>query len=57
MVNKLLDLQGQLIRTYRIDPRGQQTKNTLDVSGLAEGMYMLHMQYGNQHHTSRLILK
>jgi pectin methylesterase-like acyl-CoA thioesterase len=54
---KLLDLQGQVIRTYRIDSNGEQTKNTLDVSGLAGGLYMLHMQYGNQRHTSRLIIK
>jgi hypothetical protein len=54
---KLIDMQGQLIRTYRIDSHGQQTTNPLDVSGVSGGMYMLHMQYGDHHVTSRLIIQ
>jgi len=54
---KLINMQGQLIRTYRIDSHGQQTTNPLDVSGVSGGMYMLHMQYGDHHLTSRLIIR
>ena len=56
-VIKLFNIHGQLTRTYEINDSGQHITETLDVTGLNKGIYLIQIEYGEGSITDRLILE
>lgn len=50
----LYDLQGKLVLSKTLDP--SITTNTLDISGLSSGLYVVKVEGGNQSKTQKVLL-
>ncbi|MEF8812186.1 MAG: PEGA domain-containing protein, partial [Bacteroidales bacterium] len=54
---KLFNIHGQLTKTYKISVSGQRVTESLDVTGLNKGIYLLQIDYGEKQVTRKLILE
>lgn len=52
---ELFDLQGKLVFSKTLDP--SRTTNTLDISGLSSGLYVVKVEGGNQSKTQKVLIK
>lgn len=51
----LYDIQGRLIMNQSLDTR--VTENTMDISSLSPGVYIVRVNNGFQNQTQKLIIK